>query len=365
MSQRSELELFALVLEYSPNLVFVKNENSVILMANPAFLNIYPPEMRDRIIGTTTVEEFSVEEAATFLAEDRRALDLGATEIVEEIIDYTGRKRVFLSKKIGFTTIEGHRRLLGMSSDITELAERERSLIDINKTLQIFSASAAHDLRSPLATFVSGLTLIRQDRNSQLSQAAGSYIDMMIESARGLAGNISSLLAASKGSRDKNAVNFAQCDLNLLFGEVKFNLTDLMQRTGAMIYADRLPHVCVEQNLIKQLLQNLFENSIKYRSRGRVPKIFLRHTETENGVSFCVEDNGNGVAASMAASAFELYTQASEVKIDGAGLGLPLCRQIVELHGGSIAIDQSYADGCRVVFDLPRAQNHAQFNAAA
>ena len=351
----SHNDLFEMVLQHTPDLVFVKDENSVILMANTAFLDVFPPHLRHKIIGTTMVEEFSAEEAATFLAEDRRALTQGRSEIVEDIIDYTGHKRVFLSRKIGFTTAKGERRLLGICSDITELAQRELSLIEANTRLQTFSAIAAHDLRSPLATFVSGLTLIRADGGSNLSNSARGYIDMMISSARSLASNISSMLTATKHGKSKVGLSLEDTDLNLLLAEVKFNLSEAIERTGAMIYVNRLPNTTVESNLFRQLFQNLIENSIKYRSSSRPPKIFIRAEQLDGRNVFVIEDNGSGVASAVAERAFDLYQQGTSVRIDGAGLGLPLCRQIVELHGGSIRIDPAFTDGCRIVFDVGSA----------
>ena len=92
------IELFDLVMHEDPNLIFVKDENSVIRYANKAFLEIYPPERRDQVVGSTTIEDYPEAEARLFLEEDRRAIAAGSTEIVETITDYQGNVRTLITK---------------------------------------------------------------------------------------------------------------------------------------------------------------------------------------------------------------------------------------------------------------------------
>ena len=350
-----DVETISLVMEHSPNLIFVKDDQCRIIFGNKAFMEIFPPESRSSIIGRTMVESFSDAEAEAFLKEDRRALSEGSSDLVEEIVSYTGARKTFQTRKVGFTTSSGERRLLGMCNDITELASREAALVELNARLQSFSEMAAHDLRSPLASIVSALSLIKNDHTSFLSEKAVHFIDLMTESAFNLASNVTALLTASKASQKGRSLSVCETDLNLILAEVKFNLADAVERHGVLIYANRLPIAAVEPNLIRQLLQNLIENSIKYRSNDRQSIITIRYEENADRHCFSIEDNGVGIGMKAASKAFELYEQDTVHGVQGAGIGLALCKRVLSLHGGRISIDPRFEEGCRVIFDFPRS----------
>lgn len=345
--------LVHLILDSIPHLLFVKDENSVFLYANPALLGIYPPERRTRVIGYTTAEQFSPEEAETFLEEDRKALLYGESSLVEEITTYDGARRVFNTRKIAFAAGDGRKCLLGISTDITELASREEELVEANQSLQNFSAFAAHDFRAPLASYVTSLECICSDRSSVLSEGSRKKIDSIIDSASSLSRGLGSLLRTSKAARLGTAIERAPCDINLVLSKLRFDLSHALQSTRFRIYASRFPMLMVDEALIRQLFQNLIENSIKYRNRSclsRVKFLYLQRTDFHRIV---VEDNGIGISPAHAGRVFTLYDQGDRKGFDGAGMGLALCKRIVSLHGGTIMVDRDFGTGCRFVIDLP------------
>lgn len=346
-------EMFQLVMDHDPNLVFVKNEASVIVYANPAFLELYPPERRGSVVGSTTIEHFNEAEASVWMAEDRRAMAVGRSEMVEEISDFEGRRRVLLTRKIAFTCVTGERRLLGISTDITELADRERALVKANDRLAKVSAFAAHDLRSPLASIVSAIEIVHRDRDTSLSPRALEVMGLMAESARGLAQQVTSLVQTA-GAEHRHDLDTRLTDLNLLIEEVRFNLSSLIERTATSLVAARLPSLMVEPNLFRQLLQNLVENAIRHRS-ARLPIIIIRHAEENDRDVISIEDNGTGIALAEVDRVFGQFEQGEASRASGGvGLGLALCRRVVALHDGSIEVDPSYEGGCRIVLKLPQ-----------
>ncbi|KQT62589.1 MULTISPECIES: ATP-binding protein [unclassified Aureimonas] len=349
---RNRLGLFYLVMEHDPNLVFVKDPDGLIIYANRAFLELYPPSTRNSIVGTTTVNAFTPEEAAVWMAEDHRAMTAGVSEIVEEIFDYTGRRRFLLTRKIAFSSAEGEPRLLGISTDISELAERERSLVDANDRLAKFAAFAAHDLRSPLASIASAVNVVRQDRETVLGPRAEHVMELVSECARGLAQQVTTLLVSTHAEH-RNELNRRLTDLNLLVEEVRFNLSCMIERHGASFHAMRLPSLVVEPDLFRQLLQNLVENAIRHRSDDRPPVIVFRHEVGGNQDVISVEDNGVGISPAEADRVFGAFEQGANA-LGGTGIGLALCRRVIGLHGGSMSIDTSYTEGCWVVLNVPR-----------
>ena len=343
--------LFSLIMEHDPNLIFVKDENSIILYANKSFLEMYSPEKRDTIVGTTTIEEFSAEEASLWLSEDRRALSLGLTEIIENITDYKGLNRFFLTRKIAYTSEEGKPRLLGICTDITELADREKHLSEAYKRLENYSSFAAHDLRSPLVTFVSILELVRLDKANVLSPQSSAYINMMLNSVHGLAKQVTATLTAAKAI-NADEIYYQNTDLNILLEDVKFNISEYLRNNDATLHTVRLPHLKVEPQLFRQLLQNLIENAIRHRS-GKPPMVFIRYKETVAEHIIFVEDNGRGIAVDDRQKVFDAFAQGSDVK-NGTGIGLALCRRVIELHQGSISVDPTFQDGCCIVLKFPK-----------
>src|SRR5690606_28567785 len=116
----------------------------------------------------------------------------------------------------------------------------------------------------------------------------------------------------------------------ILFEEVKFNLSTHIQNTRARILSTELPRILVNKSMFRQLLHNLIENSLKYRSAAR-PIIILRYTAEASTHSFSLEDNGLGIAPEHRVRIFDFAAQADNEK-DGHGFGLSLCKKIVEMH---------------------------------
>ena len=350
---QAEDQFFRLVLDNSPNLIFVKDAHSVFLYMNPAGFSLFPPDRRNKVIGFTMTEAFSEQEADLFLEEDRRTFAAGRSEIIEEIMTYDGLRRVLHTSKIAFRNADGEPRLLGISNDITELSERERQLMESNKHLADFSSLVAHDLRSPLSTYVSTLETIRADPGSVLSPASDRKIEKIIDSAINLSKAMHSLLKAAKGRRTAREDGRSLCDLNLLLSQIRFNLGKQLDEAGMGLYAGRLPGLHVDAELFRQLFQNLVENAIKYRRKDCLSKVTFRYDRTTVSHRLVVEDNGVGVSSKNALTIFRMFDQGERHGADGVGIGLALCKRIVSLHGGQMRVDEDYADGCRFLIELP------------
>ncbi len=347
-----DASIFQMIMDNDPNMVFIKDKNSIVLYGNQVFFNTHAPEQRDKLIGFTGIENFPADEAELFLAEDQRAIERGFTEIVEEITDYTGKTHIYLTRKIGFEGPQGEPLLLGIATDITELSEREKNLVQANEQLKKYTALAAHDLRSPLASIVSALECILHDQKSTLSANAKKMLGLAIISAAGLTNSVSSLLSVSR-AENVGELEFKPYNLNLLIEEVRFNLSELINRTVAAIYSSRLPTIPIHADLFRQMFQNLIENSIKYRTE-EPPQIIIRYEATPEHHCFIFEDNGRGISEEKAKSLFNMFTRGDST-VEGTGIGLALCQRIARLHGGEIAFDTNYDKGCRVKVTVPTA----------
>ncbi|MEB3416808.1 ATP-binding protein [Alteriqipengyuania sp. WL0013] len=341
-------ELLMFVLDHGPNLVFIKDEQSRLVYANAAFLEVYPPDQRDGVLGTTTVESFEPEEAELFLSEDRRALREGLSEIVEEITDWKAKRRTLLTRKMVFHTKDGDKRLICIATDITDLAAREKRVVRQNAQLKVYSSSIAHDLRNPISSIISGLNIMQRDKTSQLGERSETILSALKESATGLAGMITSTLkAAASESAD---LSFQRYDLNLLLEEVRFNLSVAIEEAGLALHVTRLPEATVEPNLLRQLFQNLIENSIRHAGSQR-PVVTIHHQEEDGEHLFFVGDNGRGIPKELRDTIFTQFFKGE----DGGklGLGLTICQRIANLHDGFIEVHDKVEDGCCMLVRIP------------
>lgn len=340
--------LLAFVLDNGPNLIFIKDEESKLIYANAAFLGLYAPDLRSEVIGSTTVESFDPEEAELFLSEDRRALREGFSEIVEEITDWKAERRTFLTRKMVFRTVDGAKRLVCIGTDITELAARERRVVRLNAQLKLYSHSIAHDLKNPVASFISGINLIQRDKTSQLSERSQMVLSALKDSAAGMAGMISSTLKAATDEAEN--LHFQKCDLNLLLEEVRFNISAAIEEANMSLHVTRLPEATVEPNLFRQLFQNLIENSIRHAGGNR-PVVTIHHREVEGEHLFFVGDNGPGIPPELRGQIFNQFFKGDEG--GKLGLGLTISQRIANLHDGYIEVHDKVDQGCCMLVRIP------------
>ena len=341
--------LFEFILDYDPNLVFVKDEESRLIYANRAFREIYAPEARDEIIGTTTAESFSEEEARLFLEEDRRAMEQGHSEIVEEITDWKGVKRTLLTRKFSIRKPGGEKLLVAMATDISTLSSREKRLVRLNAQLKVYSHSIAHDLKNPMASLMAGLNIIKRDKNNSLSERSVAVLGSIQDSTMGLSGYIGSMLkAAAAEARD---LDFAKHDINLLMEEVRFNLSAAIETAGLTLNIARMPVSVVEPNLLRQLFQNLIENAIKH-TKVEKPRVTIHYDDDGENHVFYVSDNGQGIPDARKDQIFNQFFRDGDA--EGLGLGLTVCQRIAHLHDGYLEVRDNSGGGACFVLHIPK-----------
>ena len=330
---------YEMVLDTMPDLVFVKDRDLRIVYANPRFLEIYAPADRESVVGTTTIDNFLPEEAEVFMAEDRRAFEEGYSEIIEDIVDWQGASLTLFTRKQTFVDSKGRTMLLAISTDISKLSQREKTLVRVNRQLRDYAQSVAHDLRSPIASIISGVNILERDKKNVLTERSQMVAQAMKESALGMSAHLTSMLNAAQ-SEQKSLV-FTKSDLHLLLEEARFNLFALRTSRDAVVQSTRLPVAHVEPNLFRQMLQSLIENAIRHCGVDK-PVVTIRYNETEDELIFTVKDNGIGISAQKRHMLLRPFG-ASESD-DGYGLGFAQCQRIAHLHDGFIDIPEDSQD---------------------
>lgn len=255
------------------------------------------------------------------------------------------------------TSVEAMRQRLTAELHISgqahdRLAAQADELQRSNAELEQFAYVASHDLQEPLRKVASFSQMLRRRYRAQLDERANQYIDFAIDGANRMQTLINDLLEFSRVGRFHEAR--ANVDLEEVYATTASTLSLAVEETGAHISHDPLPTVTGDPGQLGLLLQNLLSNAIKFRSPDRNPEINLSATRHDDMWHFAVSDNGIGIAAEYVERIFVIFQRLhTREAYAGTGIGLAMCKKIVEFHGGSISVDTTHTPGTRVTFTLP------------
>nr|ACS68544.1 sensory transduction histidine kinase [uncultured bacterium FLS18] len=231
------------------------------------------------------------------------------------------------------------------------LAERTEELARSNRELQEFAHAASHDLQEPLRA-VSGFCQLLRDRYSgKLDVQADEFIGFAVDGAHRMQKLINDLLAYSRVGAQGDASE--PTDSSAIFDQAVTNLHAAIQESGAKVTQTGLPIVTADPSQLIQLLQNLIGNAIKFRGE-RTPEIHVEASRKVDDWLFSVRDNGIGIEPRHAERVFLIFQRLhAQTKFPGTGVGLAICKKIVERHGGRIWIEPRSEDGTVVLFTIP------------
>ena len=239
----------------------------------------------------------------------------------------------------------------GVTTDITDLRQTEIELRRSNEDLQQFAYIASHDLQEPLRMVISYLQLIEQRYVTQLDEPAHEFIHFAVDGAMRMKQMITDLLAYSRVQTRPE--DFAPVDLNQVVAEVLLNLESMIRDVSGTVIVDELPTIMGNQTLLTQLFQNLLNNALKFRSQRPAE---IRIAVERQGLvwRFSVQDNGIGFDARFRDRIFTLFQRLhSHANYDGTGIGLAVCKKVVETHGGEIWAESEPGGGATFCFTLP------------
>ncbi len=217
-----------------------------------------------------------------------------------------------------------------------ELARRAEDLARSNADLEQFAYVASHDLQEPLRKVASFCQLLEQRYGDQLDERGRSYIEFAVDGAKRMQALIADLLEFSRMGRSTRA--FVDCDFDALAREVIDGFADGLE--DATVTVGPLPTVPGDPTLYRALLQNLVGNAIKYRAPGEPPTISLSAIRDGDHWTFSCADHGIGIEPPYRERVFAVFQRLhGRGEFDGTGIGLALCKRIVDFSGGRIWID--------------------------
>lgn len=237
----------------------------------------------------------------------------------------------------------------------SELEARTIELERSNAELEQFAFVASHDLKSPLTSVKGFLTLLEDDWGSEISPKAREHISFALMGANQLETLINDTLEISRVGY--NEENMGPTSLKNVLDAALWNLKSDIEESGAKVsYPDDLPIVMAVDTEMTRLFQNLIGNGIKYRAPLVSPEITLTFELVGNEWRFLIQDNGIGVSPDERQRIFEVFRRGSHTKgLKGTGIGLAICKKIVERHGGNIWVEGRESKGSSFFFTLPES----------
>jgi PAS domain S-box-containing protein len=244
-------------------------------------------------------------------------------------------------------------------SDITErkLAEEalEKAMADLersNKDLEQFASIASHDLQEPLRMVASYTQLLAERYEGQLDEKARKYIAYAVEGAIRMQRLVNDLLTYSRVSTRGNPIETA--DSHSILGEAIRNLAPAIEESKAIVTNEELPMVRADAMQLVQVFQNLLANAIKFRG-GNFPHIHVSARDEGREWVFSVRDNGIGIERQYADRIFVIFQRLhTRQEYPGTGIGLAVCKRIVERHGGRIWFESEPGKGSTFLFTVPK-----------
>jgi len=235
-----------------------------------------------------------------------------------------------------------------------ELAERTEALERSNRDLQQFAYVASHDLQEPLRMVSSYVKLLERRYKGRLDADADDFIGFAVDGAARMQRMIRDLLSYSRLGTCTNPPS--RTDTLEVLGQVVANLRVAIEESGARITHDPLPVVEADPTQLSQLFQNLIANTIKFR-REIPPEIHVSADREDRFWVFSVQDNGIGLDSEFADRIFTIFQRLhTREDYPGTGMGLAICKRIVERHGGSIRVESKPGLGSTFYFTLPASE---------
>jgi two-component system CheB/CheR fusion protein len=332
----------------------ILNQNLQVIQANKTFYESFHTsreETEKRLIYDLGNGQWNIPKLRELL---ENILPAHATfrdfEVTHEF-EHVGRKVMLLNASEIFDPNAQARTILLAIEDTTDRKQSEDALRTTNAELQHFAYALTHDLQEPLRMVVNFTELLGQEYSGKLGEEADRYISYSVEGALRIEALLKALLTYWEVT-EREQDSFTRVDCGEVLANALLNLQVAIAESGAVVTAGPLPTVVAEEVTLMQLFQNLISNSIKYRS-SEAPKIHVSAERDAEGWLFAVRDNGIGVDPQDIERVFGMFKRLHGSEIPGTGIGLAICRKVVERQGGRIWIESEKGRGATFKFTIP------------
>jgi PAS domain S-box-containing protein len=355
---RESEERYRSIIELSPDAIAIHSEGRYVFV-NPAAVNLFGAEDPNEIIGKTVLG---------LVHPNYRELLKERIKRIEENKDKTPPREIKILRIDGSVAdVEvatapiiymGNSAMQLIFRDITarRMAEEEvhkltNELKRSNEDLKQFASAASHDLQEPLRGIAGFVKLLEKRYKGKLDEKADEYIDYIVDDVNRMQMLIKDLLEYSRVSAKGQIFKTANCAVSLELA--LSNLRTAIEASTAEVTYDPLPVVMGDAAQLTRLFQNVIGNAIKFR--GKEPlRIYISARQKENEWIFSIRDNGIGIDPEQAERVFVIFQRLhARQEYPGTGIGLAICKRIVERHGGRIWLESEPGKGSVFYFTIP------------
>lgn len=262
-----------------------------------------------------------------------------------------GPSRCWLGNAVPLFDAAGQPRgAVGAFVDITDRKRAEEALQATNTELRSFAGALPRDLLESLRTVVNFTQLLARESEGKLGECADMYISGAVEAASSMQARLTGLLRYWEVT-ERSGDRLSPIDCNVLLSQTLLNLGAAIQKRRAAVTSDPLPTVVADHVMLLEVFQHLVENSIKYSEAA--PRIHISVARAGERWLFSVRDNGIGIDRKDTQRVFGMFNRLHVKATPGEGIGLALCRKVVERHGGRIWVESELGRGSAFRFTLP------------
>ena len=331
----------------------ILNQNLRVLKANKAFYETFQAareETEESLIYDLGNGQWNIPKLRELLENVIPAHSTFRDFEVTHDFEHVGRKVMLLNASEIFNPNAQARTILLAIEDATDRKQAEDALRTTNAELQDFAYALTHDLQEPLRMVVNFTELLGREYAGKLGGEADKFISYSVEGALRIEALLKALLAYWEVTeREQNS--FASIDCGAVLAKALLNLQAAIAESGAIVTSDPLPTVVAEEVMLLQLFQNLISNSIKYRGE-ETPRIHVSAERDGNEWLIAVRDNGIGIDPQDSDRVFGMFKRLHGSEIPGTGIGLALCKKIVERQGGRIWVESESGRGATFKFTI-------------
>jgi PAS domain S-box-containing protein len=377
MTIRNSEEFRRLVMESALDAIICMNVNGEITLWNAQAEKIFGWKEEDVIGKDLASHIIPLPYREKHYAGLRKYVRVGEGAIVNKLVEVTALNAEGIEFPVELTIVpimqQGTLTFCAFLRDISERKQSEVALKQLNEQLQHradqlaasnaeleqFAFIASHDLQEPLRMISNFLALLDLKYKDRLDETANQYIDFAVDGAARLRKMIQDLLQFSRVGRKE--IPFEWIDMNHLLSEVlHYNRSIIDERQAVVEKTTELPSVYGNQTLLQQVLQNLILNALKYQKPDARPVIRVDAKEEADCWQFSIEDNGIGIDPQFFSKIFILFQRLHKKdEYTGTGIGLSVCKKIVEGHKGKIWVESVPGDGSTFYFTIQKQKLNA------
>ena len=338
-----------------------------VTQANRAFYSTFRVAAADtigRLIFTLGDGQWDIPPIRELLREKLVEEPVVSDVEVDHVFPGIGRTIMMVNARLVSGNPGGNHVILVAIEDVTErrlnerrLALQGRELQRSNEALHEFASVASHDLQEPLRKILSFGERLETSLGPTLTGNDRQYLDRMLNAATRMRSLINNLLSYSQVTT--RGLQFSPTDLDAIARGVIGDLETAITEAGGIVVVDPLPVIDADAMQMRQLFQNLIGNALKYRRAGEAPVVHISASVGMDGwCTATVSDNGIGFNNAHAEKIFRMFERLhGRAQYEGSGIGLAICRKIVERHGGTISATGTNGQGAVLTVALPVTQS--------